>query len=745
VLLIPVVFGGLLFVSQIDEIEADVLSTNLSNIELSRTVIESTIRNVDTLIDSVRDDRRIDTLSFLPFPLEGPEVPLILTAHRESVLPRIDDPHILDLVLYFADSRILLNRDTVFLNTEFFYPIFFSEPGVGHDAWIDDMSNPAPVRGAYRQSTIELDGIPRDVVVIRYSMPLYPRSEAKGTMIALLDRSRIESLISRMVIGEQGFAFILDPTGNVVAGSGAVPDDLVELLDSAANLTQRLPDDLGVTYERVRGTRWAVVYARSSYNDWLYVVGSPVSLFFQQARRVQFVFGLIAIAAILIGAPVAVVLAVRSSRPIAEIDRVLANGVLLSGISSRDPLRRLSESVSDLVDRHQGLSRLLEEQRPMIKRVVVERLFRGDFGGEEETRSYVRQFAPDIEAPRYAVGCVQIDSYYEEMTEEILQEFHIKNSLVRHQISASFPPRSLVHELGPGRIGVIVPIRGDGPDPGDYEDWARGATPSVDDPQYIRCMFSRPVTVATFSQIPEALSIAAVQIDAMPASSAGDPVADDSQAAVDSFYYYTAETEMRLINLASRGKTDEVGAILDLVRIENFERRDLSVQALRAFAQELAGTKMKVARRLSRDIQASTPMADHHDGLGLESYVLALMEDLKVLSRKAQGTDLLEARYARLIQYVDGHYRNPKMSLKLLSTEFKLSEVYISHLFRQIAGTNFATYVEKLRLNEAMRRLSTSNDTIDTVAAEVGYGSTRAFRGAFKRVHGLTPSSVRTA
>ena len=66
----------------------------------------------------------------------------------------------------------------------------------------------------------------------------------------------------------------------------------------------------------------------------------------------------------------------------------------------------------------------------------------------------------------------------------------------------------------------------------------------------------------------------------------------------------------------------------------------------------------------------------------------------------------------------------------------------VPRLFPELAGKNFQTYLEDLRMAEAMKRLQSPRRTVDEVATGVGYASSHAFRRAFKRRFGFAPSAV---
>ena len=56
-------------------------------------------------------------------------------------------------------------------------------------------------------------------------------------------------------------------------------------------------------------------------------------------------------------------------------------------------------------------------------------------------------------------------------------------------------------------------------------------------------------------------------------------------------------------------------------------------------------------------------------------------------------------------KYLQENFTDPSMCLSKLSERFNMSESYLSHLFKDKTGQNFSTYLESLRLGEAVRRL----------------------------------------
>jgi transcriptional regulator GlxA family with amidase domain len=99
-------------------------------------------------------------------------------------------------------------------------------------------------------------------------------------------------------------------------------------------------------------------------------------------------------------------------------------------------------------------------------------------------------------------------------------------------------------------------------------------------------------------------------------------------------------------------------------------------------------------------------------------------------------------RFAELASWMLAHLRHD-LSLEILSKRACLSPRHFTRRFKDVFGGTPAAFVENLRLDEARRRLTERTQTIENVAASVGFNSDDAFRRAFQRRFGVKPSSYR--
>ncbi|MFL6540274.1 MAG: GlxA family transcriptional regulator [Chthoniobacterales bacterium] len=99
-------------------------------------------------------------------------------------------------------------------------------------------------------------------------------------------------------------------------------------------------------------------------------------------------------------------------------------------------------------------------------------------------------------------------------------------------------------------------------------------------------------------------------------------------------------------------------------------------------------------------------------------------------------------RFGELVAWMTNN-PNEEMSVQSLAHRASLSPRQFFRRFKEHFGSSPAIFVETLRLNEARRRLTNPEASIDHVAESVGFNGPDAFRRAFTRRFRVTPSKFR--
>ncbi len=90
-------------------------------------------------------------------------------------------------------------------------------------------------------------------------------------------------------------------------------------------------------------------------------------------------------------------------------------------------------------------------------------------------------------------------------------------------------------------------------------------------------------------------------------------------------------------------------------------------------------------------------------------------------------------------------HQKPSRAWRLieLATEARLSRSVFAARFRELLGETPMQYLTRARMITALKQLKETDLSLSELSHALGYSSEAAFHRAFKRVHGVTPGSVR--
>ena len=101
-----------------------------------------------------------------------------------------------------------------------------------------------------------------------------------------------------------------------------------------------------------------------------------------------------------------------------------------------------------------------------------------------------------------------------------------------------------------------------------------------------------------------------------------------------------------------------------------------------------------------------------------------------------------EGRFAKLLDWMRANLARP-LTVEHLADRAAMSPRHFARAFAAEIGMTPAKAVERLRLETARERVEASNDSIDRVAEQVGFGDPERMRRAFLRAFGQPPQALR--
>jgi AraC family transcriptional regulator, regulatory protein of adaptative response / methylphosphotriester-DNA alkyltransferase methyltransferase len=96
----------------------------------------------------------------------------------------------------------------------------------------------------------------------------------------------------------------------------------------------------------------------------------------------------------------------------------------------------------------------------------------------------------------------------------------------------------------------------------------------------------------------------------------------------------------------------------------------------------------------------------------------------------------------QIIQWIDSHYMEP-LTLDKLADLFHGSAYHLHRTFKRIKGITPSDYIQKIRMEKAMKYLKATNQTVMEIATSVGIPNAAHFATLFQKKTGLTPTKYR--
>ncbi len=193
--------------------------------------------------------------------------------------------------------------------------------------------------------------------------------------------------------------------------------------------------------------------------------------------------------------------------------------------------------------------------------------------------------------------------------------------------------------------------------------------------------------------------------------------------------------ERRVIETSGNGRLDAVSNAIKLYFGISYE---LSVYEEHAVSR---GSSSKAAAYVG--IMKDGKM---YWGVGIDEDIIksSIAALVSAGNKLAQNENIKEGREERIVDimnYLKNHYKD--VTLDELAENFNLSKPYLSKYIKENAGITFQEAVKKARMKKARTLLKESNQTVESIAASVGYENVEHFNRLFKKSYSMTPVQFR--
>lgn len=444
-----------------------------------------------------------------------------------------------------------------------------------------------------------------------------------------------------------------------------------------------------------------------------------------------------------------------------EINHLRHNGylfmlaVLLGGLIVSVILARYNtKPFITLMNSNEQLSQRVENQRPYLRMIFMEKWLKGDYVTIEEILSMTRFLKTDYVGNYYCVAVIDYQEHiniFDESSDSDLTQTQTKKLMIYDLLTENLLRPAFIHNLDHSKVAVL--FVSDCHLPEALEDIVKDTLSLCDD----------VMVKANMTNIHYGIGGVYKDMTGVPTSyteaidSVIYTIANDKQKVcwfkdievVHDICYYPPELESRLYNCIRSGEQDQLVEVLRDLFQKNIVERSLSQQMQQIFIYEMYGTLVKLQQRTFGDdtvvndliTDALKKIKNKSDIKQIQCFNETFKAICDYYHAKQDNRHILLMK--RIDAFINENFHDSDFGLSMIADAFNISYTYLSDIIKEYKDQSFINYLQQLRMDKAKYLLSETDMKVNKIYTQCGYNSSNSFGKAFKRIHGVTASEYR--
>lgn len=726
------------------EFQAKLEETQLSVLRQTRDVVERSINDLEWRVFQIGANPRINRLIN-----EYSSGRNIDTGLIREILANLNTFTLYSgslrstFYLYLKEPPVILTPYALYRHEDFEEGrSFFDMEGSTIEQWHAEIFSRYYRRGFFpsRRVTIE-EFINQPMIPYVQSFPVAlgnQNREIDGVLVYFISEAEFTDLLNNLSLPPGGWAYIADQNNQIISGISKEPSQDFRKV--------YIPDDRKEALQRVQidGEDMFVIHT-SSDTGWKYAAVLPAAPLLSPVVRLQRISLFSLLISLAVCMLVASIISYRRAKPLKHLLILLQQELGTDDIHGTN-LHALDSSVQRLIDTSRHLQDQLGKQELFHQNLLVNRLLQGSFRNRNEIQSFLEYMDLTITEKRFAALIIRINGFDTLDTVAIIQEMNRTKVILKDIIQKTFQKKVFIYDSQEEQISLVYMSNED-----TEEESAQKLEKGL---HHIFDAFREIHPAGTSAGIgsfrKEILEIAISYEEAKQAletrhRNKETEIIRYSEALKDLQHcYYPIELELRITNAVKAGDEQTLKQAFNLLKTENFEQRQISGSQIRFLYHELYGSFRKLTDQLVQIPQKLEDPGDHYQ-IGEDCPLDKLMDQFFLLTESIHGSKRSHNRKLidGIIDFLQDSYQDSGLCLYTVAQRFSITESYLSFFFKEQTGSNFSSYIEKLRIDNAAKLLESTQANILEVAKAVGYTNDKTFRRVFKKLKGLSPSDYR--
>lgn len=721
VLVVPLLIATIGFQIAFGIVEENLKVTHINMLQRSADVIENELVDIESVALQIASDSTILEMASKSKGDSNYIQPMMDALSNFTLYLNYKDINLLDSEKAYIYLR---NTDLVLYEKSYYKPdifrIYLKKWDIDYEDWREEMEQANSLGTSFRRNG---DGFE---YVFPFSKQMF--GEKQGVIVLRIDGDEVArkmEFINNLESRDKYMVEILDEGGEQLWAS-----------HSEEEFPELTFEELGSSYLEKDGM--SIIVARAEKVDLYYILVLPVKESLSQLAALKNIVLLLMMAAIAVGMILAMIQSVRKGRPVNEALQALT----LKG-EEQAHYMNLGTAVSEIVKKHEDVLQEVEQNKVTLKKNFFDDLLKAEFSTEAQLRSGAEKAGVDIDNQFYQTAFIELFAENDFLTvdAQTMNEIRVLSQLMKNHLREICGNNVWFHKKNYNSEIAIFAI--DNMEE-DVFDIIKQAKEWVMEECHIEITSGIGGTCNNLLLIWRSMEEARIALENCTRE---NPVVSYKAELVKSNeYYFPSIAEEKLEESIRAGQWQETKDILALLETENCVNRKLSrtqfIKLNQKFMDILGGAWNKEELQEKafwiNEVLMQPEISEQEYFQRLRQLYRRVCND-NVEKKQEQKSRMVE----EIKEYIRAHYCESDMGLARVGSEFRVSESYLSTLFKEQSGGNFGDFMETLRIEKACELLQDKTITVNEVAEEVGYNSVQSFRRAFKRVKGVSPKEQR--
>lgn len=730
-ILIPTVLLNIVIFYLLHDMKITARGIVETGMQHAQFLLEQTLRDSQASVESLGNNYQIQKMASLPKTLSPDDYGFLLQV-KEQRRGLVNAQEAYSINILCNGSNIFMAGSELCMDLERFYP----EPYSFGDIPVEKLKEFGE-KGrkktfypclTYRTGSVEQEGILYTTVMTPYA------DERQGaTAIVFLDAKNIQGILGDFDSWD-GMTYLMDAEGQILYRTG---NESCQPVSFAMNTSLQGVNTLST---EVFG-KDNVAYAANIGAALQMVSVIPEKSLYMQMGALKNMIWLLNGTTLIMCFSLALTLAQKRGELLSSTLDLMEH----KNNKKENLYMALYNAASSVVNSNTSLRNALGAQKELLQSVFWSRVLSVNTMSDEEIHRMGESAGYSLKAEAYCLLLIGFGNT-NEMEDEYWNLILQKRQEVLETVGPDILEWAFMGTHGMDQIVILVPLSGEQAE--QYHQYIEEKTGALlqqlEMDAGVFCVGSAP-----FGKISDISSMYAVCGNQMNlcnsyTENGGIIWCSERELGVESNFYYTDELKNQIILWIKMGQQELVKEGFRRILSDNYLTNHIDYTM-----EPLLVAKLKLTLLGAYDSKMEINLAEVFEKIDkiqtdawLFSYIFRVAREMceYYLANIQSHEDGLQKK---ILAYIDEHFTEYGFGLASIAAYCKLSETYFSQIFKEMFGENFSSYVEKKRMGYAYQLLVETDMTVDLVSEKTGYSNTNAFRKAYKRFYGVSPSQSR--